>query len=278
MINGLITGVQRFSLHDGPGIRTTVFFKGCALRCRWCHNPETFAAGPETLFFKERCISCHRCTQGLSCPTGARTLSGDEVSVEELTALVLRDEVFYQGVGGVTLSGGEALLQIDFVQAFLKKIKERGIHTCVDTSLCAAKEVVGRAAKYTDLFLADMKAVDPVLFRGLTGGDNRIILENLSFIDALEKPFILRVPLLSGYNDTDAELDAMARLFMDYKGLTQVDIFPVLNHADAKYHALSLAPEAFNTGISLKPWVQSVAGRLRGKTRGKVRVHNLYES
>ena len=198
----MIFDIQRFSVHDGPGIRTTVFFKGCNLRCRWCHNPESWEAFPELERYPDKCIGCGRCVAACrhgactadgwdrtrcqrcgacaaACPSGAIRLAGREEPVEQVLATVLRDRDFYGADGGLTASGGECLLQPDFLEALLRGAKAAGITTAVDTAGCVPWARLERILDCTDLFLYDVKAVSPDLHRAMTGADNALILANL---------------------------------------------------------------------------------------------------
>ena len=223
----LITNIQRMSFHDGPGMRTTVFLKGCNLCCAWCHNPETQDARAELLFRAQRCVRCGLCVQ--SCPAGARTMGADgpvrdaarctlcgccaescltgalavagrRVACRELTELVLRDEkIFRTTAGGVTCSGGEPLLQVDAVAGFLREMRLRGVHTCVDTAGNVPWETFERVLPVTDLFLYDVKAFSPQTHRQWTGVGNERILDNLRRLSTRADIWI-RIPFVPGVN------------------------------------------------------------------------------
>ena len=222
-----ITNIQRMSFHDGPGMRTTVFLKGCNLRCAWCHNPETQNPQPELLFRAQRCVRCGLCVQ--SCPAGARTMGADgpvrdaarctlcgccaescltgalavvgrRVACRELTELVLRDEKLFQTTaGGVTCSGGEPLLQADAVAGFLREMHRRGVHTCVDTAGNVPWAVFEQVLPVTDLFLYDVKAFSPQTHRQWTGVGNERILDNLRRLGTRADIWI-RIPFVPGVN------------------------------------------------------------------------------
>ena len=223
----LITNIQRMSFHDGPGMRTTVFLKGCNLRCAWCHNPETQDARAELLFRAQRCVRCGLCVQ--SCPAGARTMGADgpvrdvarctlcgccaescltgalavagrRVACRELTELVLRDEkIFRTTAGGVTCSGGEPLLQADAVAGFLREMRLRGVHTCVDTAGNVPWETFERVLPVTNLFLYDVKAFSSQTHRQWTGVGNERILDNLRRLGTRADIWI-RIPFVPGVN------------------------------------------------------------------------------
>ena len=224
-MKALVFDVQRFSLHDGPGIRTTVFFKGCDLRCLWCHNPESQRREPELMLYPEKCTVCGACKRACAaaftdacrrcgacadvCRAGARTRSGYARDTAELAALVLRDRPFYeQSGGGMTLSGGEPLLQAEAAAGLLRACKEAGVHTAVETAghvPAAALEVV---LPCTDLFLYDIKGIDPALHRRNTGADNALILANARRLAAEAAEVVFRMPYVPGFNDGEAEAAA----------------------------------------------------------------------
>ncbi|MGC8833939.1 MAG: glycyl-radical enzyme activating protein, partial [Armatimonadota bacterium] len=236
---GLVFNIQRFCLHDGPGIRTTVFFKGCPLNCLWCHNPESQSMHPELLFHADRCTGCARCirvcpnsavelrsappvylnrelcrTCGACvevCPAEARAVSGRWMTAEEVLAAAERDRRYYTASGGgITLSGGEPTLQLDFAEAVLKLAKAADLHTCVDTCGFAPWEAFERLLPLTDLFLYDLKAISPELHLSTTGADNRPILDNARRLAASGAEIVFRIPVVPGINDSAEELHAIA--------------------------------------------------------------------
>ena len=256
---GLIFNIQRFSIHDGPGIRTTVFIKGCPLRCLWCSNPESWNPYPEIMASDLRCIKCGRCAQ--VCPVGAITidelgrkidrakcnlclrcieaclteaiiLSGRYVTVEEAVAEVQRDELFYlNSGGGVTVSGGEPLNQWEFVHQLLKECNQRGLHTALDTCGYARWDVFERVLEYTDLVLFDIKHMDPYQHRKGTKKDNRLILDNARRVAAKARIW-LRIPLIPGYNDSRENIEKTAGFGREI-GAEKVSILP--------YHELGMS-------------------------------------
>lgn len=276
---GLVMNIQRFSLHDGPGIRTTAFLMGCSLRCRWCHNPESLQPRPVMMFYAGRCQRCGRCLDVCrrgahslaegghavdlrlcadcpdqrqcagACLSDALVLCGREYEPEELTALLARDRVFYGDTGGVTFSGGEALLQADFLRECLTLCKAKGLHTCVDTAANVPWDAVRAVAPLTDLFLVDLKAFHAPLHKRLTRSDNRLILDNIRRMDGMGYDMWIRLPLADGLNATPEELTAIADFLSGLRCVRRVDVFPVLNHAQDKYRALGLTAERFNEGV-----------------------------
>ena len=268
MEKAVIMDIQRYSIHDGPGIRTTVFFKGCHMACRWCHNPESQDPEPELLYYAERCIGCKACAAlcgrnahgweagrhslaldrcrhcpkmercAECCPAEAIRLCGRRMDTGEVLEQVLRDRLFYGTEGGVTCSGGEALLQDAFLAEFLPMCKREGISTCVDTTLNVEWETVERLLGCVDLFLADLKFMDPVLHRKYTGADGGRTLANLQRLSEAGRPVILRMPMAGGINDTGEEEAARKRLLESLSNIVRVDRFPVTDHGAAKYRAL----------------------------------------
>ena len=242
MKEALIGDIGRYRVHDGPGIRTTVFFKGCPLRCPWCHNPEFTASRPEIVFHAERCIGCgdcrdicpeqavtldkiarihrSRCTAcGLctaDCPTGAVELAGRKYDVDELTAILLRDSLFYESSGGgVTVSGGEPTAQLDFCGELLQRLRAEGVHTCMETNgFFAWDEFKATCLPYLDLILFDVKIADPQKHRQITGVDNRVILANLTKLLAERAELVLpRIPLIPGFTADSDNIGRLAALF-----------------------------------------------------------------
>ncbi|OFW08013.1 MAG: hypothetical protein A3H96_24200 [Acidobacteria bacterium RIFCSPLOWO2_02_FULL_67_36] len=265
MLTATITRIDRSAVHDGPGVRTVVFFKGCPLRCEWCHSPETQAASPAIALYHERCIGCGSCMAactnaavtfvdgrhgvlrsrcrvcgecGDACPSGAREVIGRVVSVDDVMDAIERDVVFYdQSGGGVTASGGEPLLQAPFVEALLKHCRERGIATAVETCGLAPSGALLSVAPWTDLFLFDLKLMDAVRHRRVTGRSNRQILYNLRLLASRHRNVRIRFPLIPGVND-DPENLAATGAFLSSLGVTQLDVLPYHRGGVAKYERL----------------------------------------
>jgi pyruvate formate lyase activating enzyme len=270
---GLIFNIQRYSIHDGPGIRTTVFFKGCPLRCLWCHNPEGIGTENEVVVIESRCIHCGQCRpvcpqikmsgNGSAmdeqarcvrcgecvkvCPSGARQMVGRQMNVEEVMAEVLMDRVFYEeSAGGVTFSGGEPFMQPRFLRSLLEACRAEGIHTAVDTSGYVAKEDLLSAAPLVDLFLYDLKIMDDRLHRQWTGVSNAVILENLSALGSVHSNIWIRMPLIPGSNDAGEQVEAVARFAASVPGVCQVNLLPYHATAAHKWKSLGMSnyPEA----------------------------------
>jgi pyruvate formate lyase activating enzyme len=246
-VSGRVFNVQRYSLHDGPGIRTTVFLKGCPARCLWCHNPESQSFAPEVLVVETRCASCGTCAvvcphgapppgSGLctacgacveACPAGARQLAGREATVDAVMEEVLRDRVFYEeSGGGVTFSGGEPLAQPEFLVALLEACRAAGLHTAVDTCGFGSRERLLALAPLVDLFLFDVKLVDDARHRALTGLPAAPILENLRALVAVHANVWIRVPVVPGHTDAEADVAATAALVAGLPGVRQVSLLP----------------------------------------------------
>ncbi len=262
---GLIFDLMRFSLHDGPGIRTTVFLKGCSLHCWWCHNPESQHRRPELLFFEDRCTLCGDCVA--ACPYGAlyiedgavvtdpslcrasgecvevcaaeaRRMAGRWITVEELLADLSRDQLYFdESGGGVTLSGGEPLMQAAFAEQLLAELHARRIHTVLDTSGFANPVLMRRVSPNVDLFHYDLKLMDPVKHEKYTGVKNDLILANLKTLAEQGSAVIVRMPIIPGINDGDDDIGA-ASAYLQQLGLKNVDLLPYHRIGGDKYRRL----------------------------------------
>lgn len=255
MQSGSVFNIQKFSIHDGPGIRTTVFLKGCPLRCKWCHNPEGLSAATEVEYEPTKCIGCGACaaicprgchsiseTEGHGyarkdctrcgecighCVAGSLKLVGTEHTVEEVIKKVMADKIFYDtSGGGMTLSGGEPFFQPDFAIALLKAAKEAGLNTAVETSGFCKTETILEAAPMVDLFLFDYKATGEELHKELTGVSQELILKNLQAISDAGAKIMLRCPIIPTANDTDEHFAAIAALAERIEGVQRVELEP----------------------------------------------------
>ncbi len=243
-----IFSIQRNSLVDGPGIRTTVFFKGCNLKCKWCHNPESQKTEKEILFYKNKCDGCGRCKdltvedKNFICFNGAKEICGKEYTAYELFSEIIKDKVFYDASnGGVTLSGGECMLQIDFLAEILKKCKEAGIHTAVDTAGNLSWEYFEKIIPYTDLFLYDIKAVSEKLHIEGTGVSNKAILENLKKISSdYGGEIIIRIPIIPNFNTTPEEIKKIDDFLCGIR-YKRVELLPYHQMGKHKYEALNMS-------------------------------------
>lgn len=261
-IIGRVFNIQHFSTEDGPGIRTTVFLKGCPLRCPWCANPESQAPFPQLGHRVAKCIKCGTCIQSCPagalyvadgqvrirrercrscgtcvrlCPSGAMFFYGEEKSVEEVFEEVSRDAGYYeQSGGGVTVSGGECMTQPEFVAALFQRCREAGFHTALDTCGYFPEEVFPPVLAFTDLILFDLKLMDPEAHRRYTGVDNDLILRNLRTAARSDAKVFIRIPVIPGVNDSLENLTASAR-FVTSIGSPHVDLLPYHNYGEGKY-------------------------------------------
>lgn len=205
---GIIADIQRCSIHDGPGLRTTVFFKGCQLNCPWCHNPEAIAFEPQEMSYPEKCIGCKQCDKG--CFSGARVICGKEMTVDDVFKQIEQDIPYYSTDGGVTISGGEPLCQMEFALALILACRERRINVGMESNLCFPAHTVRPALKILDLLMADMKLWDPREHKRWTGMANGYIKENLWQAAELRLPIILRTPVIPGVNDDPEQIRQIA--------------------------------------------------------------------
>lgn len=284
---GLVFNIMRFSLHDGPGIRTTVFLKGCPLHCRWCHNPESQSNKAEVLYLSERCIRCgdcyaacrhgaldeqlhsdsarcQRCGECVEvCPGGARQLVGRSMTVEDVLAEVVKDQVFYEeSGGGVTISGGEPLQQPDFVEALLAACKARKLHTVLDTCGFGSADGLRRVSEHVDLFFYDLKQMDSEKHKRFTGVSNELILQNLTMLASMGSAIRVRVPIIPGYNDDGENLEALSK-YLSPLGLREIDLLPYHELGNDKYRRMNLASEMGDVAPPTMAEMEAIAARLR---------------
>jgi glycyl-radical enzyme activating protein len=283
-MTGRIFDIQRFSIHDGPGIRTTVFMKGCTLNCAWCHNPESIHKGKQIQTYFSKCIGCGKCFDTCingahiivdgeriynrelcevcgrcvsECYSGSIVMTGRDIESDELIQEIAADIPFYKDSGGgVTFSGGEPLMQSEFVAKTLKKCKERGINTAVDTAGNIPYSAFEEVMPFTDIFLYDMKAMDDELHRDLTGASNKLLLENLLKLDGEGIPIRIRIPVITGANDTDENYIEMIEYLKTMKNIEGVE--------PLAYHSLGAGKlESLGKSDSLKLFETPGVGRMR---------------
>jgi pyruvate formate lyase activating enzyme len=281
-VRGVVTNIQRFSIHDGPGIRTTVFMKGCNLRCFWCHNPETWHLKPELQVFPQKCIGCGACLEVCPneahvmteegkqfirercegcgacadvCYAGALVLVGERVSVDDVLEEVLADRAFYESSGGgVTLSGGEPTLQMDFAYEILSRSREAGLHTAIETNAHCRWEDLERLLTVTDLVMTDIKHMDSEVHREAVGVSNERILENHRRLMKTDKPVIFRTPVIPTVNASDEAIDAIAAYIRELGeiraeagsegGMPRLELLPFHKLASDKFRSLDLDYQA----------------------------------
>jgi pyruvate formate lyase activating enzyme len=239
---------MRYSVHDGPGIRTTVFFKGCPLSCKWCHNPEGIEQKPQQVFNAKKCIKCGRCageaggagkTGGENCPTGARETIGSEITLAGLMKELNKDLLFYeQSNGGVTFSGGEPFYQAEFLLEALKACKEDHINTAVDTSGFCDAEAILKAAEIANYFLYDLKFIDSEKHEKYCGSPNEIILKNLLSVSQAKAKILIRIPVIPSINDDLCEMTGIFEFIKDIKNIETVHLLPYHNIQADKYNRI----------------------------------------
>ncbi len=274
---GLVYNIQRYTIHDGPGIRTEIFFKGCPMHCPWCSNPESICVTPQIGVYPSKCLGQDKCnycvracphggspihfdSEGIltgvdmlpgcqdclrcvdECPSRAVMVWGEKKSVAELMEVIEGDRSFYERThGGVTLNGGEVMLQWEFVSLLLKACKEAEIQTCVESALNCATEHVECVLKYTDILYADIKHMDSAVHKRLTGAGNELILKNLKHVAELETPLVIRTPVVPGYNDDDENIRRTAAFIRDELGgrVVQYQLLPYRKMGTEKYATLN---------------------------------------
>lgn len=251
MNTAIIFDIQRNSFVDGPGIRTTVFFKGCNLKCKWCHNPESQSPKPQILFYKDKCTGCGRC-KGITakdtefiCFHDAKQICGKEYTVEEVFDTIQKDRTFYEASGGgVTFSGGECMLQTDFLCEILQKCKQEHIHTAIDTAGFVPWESFERVLPYTDLFLYDIKTLKDDVHKEFVGVSNKPILSNLRKLFAVKANIWIRIPVIPNINDSAEEMKGI-KAFLDVCKPAKIELLPYHKMGEHKYTALGRKMTSF---------------------------------
>ena len=261
-----IFDIERGSFVDGPGIRTTVFFKGCNLSCKWCHNPESQSPLAQMLFYKDKCVSCGKCYKKcknqlktcdycgnctLFCPTDARQICGKEYTTSEVLTEILKDKSYYSSGGGVTFSGGECMLQIDFLTEILKACKENGIHTAVDTAGHVPYASFEKILPYTDLFLYDVKCFSEDTHKRYVGASNSLILENLKKLLKAGKKIWIRVPIIPSVNDSESEMKKIKDFIYSLGKPEKIELLPYHALGVHKYSAIGKTPIEFEVPSAL---------------------------
>ena len=284
---GIIFDIQKYCIHDGPGIRTIVFLKGCPLACQWCANPESQQLEPQFAFFSDKCIGDKRCVQncpaqalsfgkdGLirnldhclfckkcvqSCAAGAIRVYGESMEAGGVINACLKDLAFYKhSQGGVTLSGGEPLMQNDFSLALLQELKKEGIHTAMETTGYTSAEIFKEIKKYTDLFLYDLKCIDRKKHQNYTGADNDLILENLRTLAKDRHDVIVRIPVVPGFNDDEAEIDRILDFLLSLDIKYPVNLLPYHRLGMFKYCALNMVCQMESVMPPDKDTIETIA-------------------
>ncbi|MBR5301980.1 MAG: glycyl-radical enzyme activating protein [Clostridia bacterium] len=253
-MTGVVFDIKEFAVFDGPGIRTTVFMKGCPLRCSWCHNPEGLSPEPQLMISKAACTDCGACRAACPqpengcaacgacipfCRGGYRKIIGTRWQAEDLAARLLKDaDVYALSGGGVTFSGGEPLMQWPFVRDVLSRL--HGVHTAVETSGFASDAVFEEAMARFDLIMMDWKVSDPAAHKRYTGAEQDVILRHARMLAKGDTPFILRMPIIPGVNDNAAHFETAASLVRDAKALLRIDVLPYQRAAGAKYEMIAM--------------------------------------
>ncbi len=290
MQKGLVFDIQRFSVHDGPGIRTTVFLKGCPLRCRWCHNPEGLKNKKQLQFIKELCIGCKKCetvcknnvhtfvenvhhvdfskcTQCFDCvsvcPSKALLTFGKEYTAPDLLKEIQKDCAFYGAEGGVTFSGGEALLQVDFIAEIAQLCKENGISTALDTCGALPTAYYEKVLPYIDIFLYDIKLATSEKHKQATGMDNALILQNFVWLNAHHARLWVRVPIINGYNQDEEEIEKIIQIIKGKQCVEQVTLIPYHKLGSNKYEQLGEKAQCDQSQIVKKEDMARIISQFR---------------
>lgn len=295
-MKGTIFNIQRFCVNDGPGIRTTVFLKGCPLKCIWCHNPESQSEKAEIMFYKDKCVNCGRCAvvcgngchsfdngvhkfERINCvkcfactQTGCEALEkvGREITTDKVIDEVLKDKIFYDNSGGgITLSGGEPLCQFDFSLEILKKAKENKLHTAMETCGFTSVDRIKEISKYVDLFLFDYKETNSELHKKYTGIGNEAILRNLSLLNDMGKRIILRCPIIPGCNDRKEHFEGIYNVANKFENVLHIELEPYHPLGENKYTSLGVEGYRFSppSEEKKKSWVYEISSAISKEVR-----------
>lgn len=240
MNKAVVANIQRASFHDGPGLRTTVFFKGCPLNCVWCHNPETISTKPQMMHYPEKCIGCGMCEEG--CFSGAKVICGKEMTAVEIFSEILEDKLNYGDNGGVTFSGGEPLSHKEILKELITLCKENGIGTAIETSLFLFDEEI---LKSVDIVMADFKIWDNEKHKKHTGVSNDVIKENFVRLDKLGVPFVVRTPIIPTINDSKEEIENIRDFIKGFKNIMDYELLPYHPLGVTKQKALGVKETRF---------------------------------
>ena len=297
-MKGIITEIQRFSLHDGFGIRTTVFLKGCNMQCLWCHNPETIKRTPQLQFFPDRCIGCKKCIK--NCPNGvhgvvnnnrvmkrelctnygrcttecyaeALVMAGKEMKVQDVLKEIMEDYNYYiESGGGLTLSGGEPLVQKEFAYEILKSCKENGVHTAIETNISLPWDHISYVLPVTDLIMFDIKIMDDNLHKKWTGISNKQILQNAKKLSKKNIPLIARTPIIPDVNDSYEEICKIAEYISVFPNLLYYELLPYNPFGVQKYESLGIKNNMPSTKAANKKEMKRLA-QIAGEYNIKIR-------
>lgn len=282
-----ILSFKRFEIHDGDGIRTTLFFKGCPLHCKWCHNPESLSYKREKMYDAKLCVDCMRCIKLCEaniiengkhifvrenctlcgrceaiCPQRAFETAGIDLTPREIAEELLKDEIFMKNSGGgVTFSGGEPLMQAELCAEIAKLLKERDINIAIDTSAAVSRDAIDAVLPYADTFLFDIKAINEEVHIHCTGASNKNILENIKYVDGVGKQLEIRYPYVPTMND--GEWESIAAFVRELKNVKLLRILPYHNYADRKYNCLGLCYPSADISLPSLEEVSSVAEKMK---------------
>jgi pyruvate formate lyase activating enzyme len=270
----VVFNIMRYSVHDGPGIRTTVFFKGCPLSCKWCHNPESLSPQSQQVFVESKCIKCGHCKSAKvdqNCPTGARETIGYEIDIQELMKEINKDLLFYeQSGGGVTFSGGEPTYQGEFLFEALVKCREDYINTAIDTSGFCETETMLKAAQLSNYVLFDIKFIDSVKHNQYCGAPNDLILHNLKCLSEIKTKLLIRIPVIPTINDDIDEMNGIFEFIKNISNIEAVNLLPYHNIHANKYKKTGKQYELSNISGDKSPNMDEIHGLFCNRFKTKI--------